>query len=108
MGEVPGWWQLKQRQLLFGRLSNHPPVKQKMLSHLVLFGWMTIATSGSVMRSRRSVVMTRVERVGSVPGLLLLPDFARQEQARHTADYQTTPVWFLWQLPHDLLSCIFV
>jgi len=47
-------------------------------------------------------------RVGSVPGLLLLPDFARQEQARHTADYQTTPVWFLWQLPHDLLSCIFV
>merc|ERR1712152_19617 len=40
-------------------------VKQKMLSHLVLFGWMTIATSGSVMRSRRSVVMTRVERVCS-------------------------------------------
>jgi len=40
-------------------------VKQKMLSHLVLFGWMIIATSGSVMRSRRSVVMTRVERVCS-------------------------------------------
>merc|ERR1712037_1066014 len=45
--------------------SAHPPVKQKMLSHLVLFGWMTIATSGSVMRSGRSVVMTRVERVCS-------------------------------------------
>merc|ERR1712130_981351 len=45
--------------------SSHPPVKQKMLSHLVLFGWMIIATSGSVMRSRRSVVMTRVERVRS-------------------------------------------
>merc|ERR1711964_817980 len=64
-------------------------VKQKMLSHLALFSWMTIATSGSV------------------PGLLLLSNFARQEQARHTADYQTTPVCFLWQLPHDLLSCIF-
>merc|ERR1712212_500182 len=63
--EVPGWWQLKQGQLLFGRSSNHPPVKQKMLSHLVLFGWMTITTSGSVMRSGRSVVMTRVERVCS-------------------------------------------
>merc|ERR1711971_1335177 len=33
-------------------------VKQKMWSHLVLFGWMTIASS-------RSVVMTRVERVCS-------------------------------------------
>merc|ERR1712172_25298 len=33
-------------------------VKQKMWSHLVLFGWMTIASSGSV-------VMTRVERVCS-------------------------------------------
>merc|ERR1712241_1498448 len=40
-------------------------VREKMLSHLVLFGWMTIATSGSVMRSGRSVVMTRVERVCS-------------------------------------------
>merc|ERR1712008_194537 len=39
--------------------------KENMLSHLVLFGWMTIATSGSVMRSGRSVVMTRVERVCS-------------------------------------------
>merc|ERR1712130_746952 len=36
-----------------------------MLSRLLLFGWMTIATSGSVMRSSRSVVMTRVERVCS-------------------------------------------
>jgi len=36
-----------------------------MLSHLVLFGWMAITTSGSVMRSGRSVVMTRVERVCS-------------------------------------------
>jgi len=45
--------------------------------------------------------------VGPVPGLQLLPNLARQEQARHTADYQTTPVWFLWQLPHGLLPCIF-
>merc|ERR1712121_199281 len=41
-------------------------VKQKMLSCMVLFGLMTIATSGgSVVRSGRSVVMTRVERVCS-------------------------------------------
>merc|ERR1712111_290083 len=45
--------------------------------------------------------------VGPVPGLQLLPNLARQEQARHTADYQTTPVLFLWQLPHGLLPCIF-
>merc|ERR1711971_101501 len=38
------------------------PVIQTMLSHLVLFGWMTIVTSGSVMRSGRSV--ESVERVG--------------------------------------------
>merc|ERR1711971_133863 len=37
-------------------------VIQAMLSHLVLFGWMSIATSGSVMRSGRSVVMMRVDR----------------------------------------------
>merc|ERR1711862_707219 len=41
------------------------PLNQKMLSRLLFFGWMTIATSGSVMRSSRSVVMTRVERVCS-------------------------------------------
>merc|ERR1712243_343497 len=41
-------------------------VKQKMLSCIVLFGLMTIATSGgSVVRNGRSVVMTRVERVCS-------------------------------------------
>merc|ERR1711972_1111065 len=45
--------------------------------------------------------------VGPVPGLQLLPNLARQEQARHTADYQTTPVWFLWQFPDGLLPCIF-
>merc|ERR1712154_413685 len=63
--EVPSYLQLKQGKLFLELASTHPPVKQKMLSHLVLFGWMTIATSGSVMRSGRSVVMTRVERVCS-------------------------------------------
>merc|ERR1712210_367330 len=63
--EVPSYLQLKQGKLFLELASTHPPVKQKMLSHLVLFGWMTIATSGSVMRSSRSVVMTRVERVCS-------------------------------------------
>merc|ERR1712192_12074 len=48
-----------------------------------------------------------VLRVEPVPPLLILPNFARQEQARHTADYQTAPVWFLWELPHGLLSTIF-
>merc|ERR1712037_219760 len=42
--------------------------------------------------------------VGPVPHLLLLLNVAREEQARHTAGYQTTPVWFLWQLSHGLLS----
>merc|ERR1712008_194538 len=45
--------------------------------------------------------------VGPVPDLLLLLNIARQEQARHTADYQTAPVWFLRQLTHGLLSSIF-
>merc|ERR1712200_354180 len=45
--------------------------------------------------------------VGPVPPLLLLSNLARKGQARHTADYQTTPVWFFWQLPHGLLSTIF-
>jgi len=45
--------------------------------------------------------------VGPVPPLLLLSNLARKGQARHTADYQTTPVWFLWQFPHGLLSSIF-
>merc|ERR1711953_857181 len=61
--EVPSYLQLKQGKLFFA--STHPTVTKKMLSHLVLFGWMTIAPSGSVMRSSRSVVMTRVERVCS-------------------------------------------
>merc|ERR1712203_538585 len=52
--EVLSYLQLKQGKLFFA--STHPPVRQKMLSHLVLFGWMTIATSG---------VMRRVERVCS-------------------------------------------
>merc|ERR1711971_29298 len=48
------------------RSSTHLPVIQTMLTRLVLFGWMIFATSGrSVMRSGRSVVMTRVERVCS-------------------------------------------
>merc|ERR1712088_826706 len=42
--------------------------------------------------------------VGPVPPLLLLLNTAREEQARHTAGYQTTSVWFLWQLTHGLLS----
>merc|ERR1712110_273484 len=45
--------------------TTNPAVKQKMWSHLVLFGWMTVATSGSVMRSGRSVVMPREEKVCS-------------------------------------------
>merc|ERR1712110_895693 len=45
--------------------TTNAAVKQKMWSHLVLFGWMTVATSGSVMRSGRSVVMPRVEKVCS-------------------------------------------
>merc|ERR1711936_846653 len=45
--------------------------------------------------------------VGPVPPLLLLLNIAREEQARHTAGYQTTPVWFLWQLSHGLLSSLF-
>merc|ERR1711971_1162548 len=45
--------------------------------------------------------------VRPVPPLLILPYAARQKQAGHTADYQTAPVWFLWQLPHGLLSTIF-
>merc|ERR1712032_1218523 len=94
--------------LLWAFLSNYLPVKQKMWTHLALFSWMTIATSGSVMRSGRSVVMTKVERVCSGSAqCLLLSNLARKGQARHTADYQTTPVWFLWQLPHGLLSTIF-
>merc|ERR1712037_489310 len=40
-------------------------VKQKIWSHLVLFGWMTVATSGSVMRSGRSVMFPTTERVCS-------------------------------------------
>merc|ERR1712179_628592 len=79
-----------------------------MLGHLVLIGWMTIANSGSVMRSSRSVGDDEggggVFGVGPVPHLLLLLNVAREEQARHTAGYQTTPVWFLWQLTHGLLS----
>merc|ERR1712007_220211 len=45
--------------------------------------------------------------VGPVHHLLLLLNIAREEQARHTAGYQTTPVWFLWQLTHGLLSSLF-
>merc|ERR1712172_460741 len=41
--------------------------------------------------------------VEPVPLLLILPNCARQEQAGHTAEYQTAPMWFLWQLPHGLL-----
>merc|ERR1712203_462544 len=47
-----------------------------------------------------------VLRVGPVPPLLLLLNIAREEQARHTAGYQTTSVWFLWQLTHGLLSSL--
>merc|ERR1712200_203502 len=41
--------------------------------------------------------------VGPVPPLLLLLIVAREEQGRHTAGYQTAPVWFLWQITHGLL-----
>merc|ERR1711936_51090 len=41
--------------------------------------------------------------VGPVPPLLLLLNVAREEQGRHTAGYQTAPVWFLWQITHCLL-----
>merc|ERR1712037_208349 len=42
--------------------------------------------------------------VDPVHHLLLLLNIAREEQARHTAGSQTTPVWFLWQLTQGLLS----
>merc|ERR1711971_1192693 len=45
--------------------TTNPAVKQKIWSHLVLFGWMTVATSGSVIRSGRSVMFPTVERVCS-------------------------------------------
>merc|ERR1711971_1105516 len=45
--------------------TTNPAVKQKIWSHLVLFGWMTVATSGSVVRSGRSVMFPTVERVCS-------------------------------------------
>merc|ERR1739842_68942 len=45
--------------------TTNPAVKQKIWRHLVLFGWMTVATSGSVMRSGRSVMFPTVERVCS-------------------------------------------
>merc|ERR1711902_475352 len=41
--------------------------------------------------------------VGPVLPLLLLLNVAREEQGRHTAGYQTAPVWFLWQITHGLL-----
>merc|ERR1712210_327437 len=50
--------------------TTNPAVIQKMWIQLVLFGWMTVATSGSVisptmMRSGRSVMFPTVERVCS-------------------------------------------
>merc|ERR1711910_211211 len=33
------------------------------------------------------------DEVGPVPPLLLLLNIAREEQGRHTAGYQTAPVW---------------
>merc|ERR1711910_159909 len=45
-----------------------------------------------------------VLRLVPVPHILLLLSFEGEEQARHTAGYQTTPVWVLWQLTNGLLS----
>merc|ERR1712112_24977 len=45
-----------------------------------------------------------VLRLVPVLNLLLLLSFEGEEQARHTAGYQTTPVWVLWQLTNGLLS----
>merc|ERR1711890_132395 len=83
-------------------------VNQKMLSRLVFFGWMTIATSGSVMRSSRSVVMTRVERVCSGSSQCLTFSSCSPLKGRNKQDtlqaIRQLQCGFLWQLTNGLLS----
>merc|ERR1712130_910092 len=73
---------------------------QKMLSRLLLFGWMTIATSGSV-------VMTRVERVCSGSSQCLTFSSCSALKGRNKQDTLQAIrqlQWVLWKLTNGLLS----